>query len=113
MQTIKEHIVFKIVTLSLVATLLVPTALKFAHIFAHHEHDICLGEKSTHLHELNTDCDFYKFKLNNNNYTLTFFDFSLFSPKEKHLKSVSQYQFLSDYQRLQTSLRGPPQINLV
>lgn len=109
MKTIKEHIIFKIVTLTLVATLLVPTALKFAHIFTHHKHDICLGEKSTHLHELNIDCDFYKFKLSNN-FTLAFFNFNLFTPKEKPLKIVSQYQFLSDYQRLQTALRGPPHL---
>ncbi|WNH09720.1 hypothetical protein [Thalassobellus suaedae] len=107
MQTLKEHIVFKIVSLSLVAILLVPTVLKFAHIFAHHEHDICLGEKSTHLHELNIDCDLHKFKLSNS-YAITFFNFSLFSPKEVPLKIASQYQFLSEYQRLQTSLRGPP-----
>ncbi len=110
MQTIKEHIIFKIVAISLVTTLLVPTAIKFNHIFEHHKHDVCLGEKSTHLHELNIDCDFYKFKLNNNNYTLTFFNFKLFSPKEKPLKIVSQYHSLSDYQCLQTSLRGPPNL---
>jgi hypothetical protein len=107
MQSLKQYITFKIFALSLALTLLTPTVTKFAHIFAHHKHDICIGEKSTHLHELNIDCDFYKFKLSHN-YTFTFFSFNLFLPKEQPLEVVSQYQFLSKYQRLQTSLRGPP-----
>lgn len=107
MQKAKEHIAFKIITLMLALLLLVPAGAKFAHIFAHHEHDICKGEKSTHLHEINADCDFYKFKLSNS-YTFTFFNVELISTKESTLEIVSQYQFLSKFQRLQTALRGPP-----
>ena len=108
MQTFKQHIAFKTVAFAMVFVLLVPTVVKFNHIFAHHKHDICQGEKSTHLHEQNTDCDFYKFKLNNNTYTLTFFEYNLFLEQEPSINSVSQYHFLSKYQRLQTALRGPP-----
>lgn len=107
MQKAKEHIAFKTITLILALALLVPTATKFAHIFAHHEHDICKGEKAAHLHEINTDCDFYKFKLSNS-YTFTFFNIELISFEEDTLQIISQYQFLSDFQRLQTALRGPP-----
>lgn len=103
----KQHITFKISAFALALFLIVPTLVKFTHMFAHHKHDICLGEKSTHLHELNTDCDFYKFKLNNT-YTYTHLEFNLFIPQEPTLGIVSQYQFLSKYQRLQTALRGPP-----
>lgn len=109
MNNIKQHIIFKTITVLLTIVLLVPTGVKIAHIFAHHKHDICKGEKATHLHEINTDCDFYKFKLSNS-YTITFFNVELFSPKEKALIIVSQYQFLSEFQRLQTSLRGPPSL---
>jgi len=112
MQKLKQHIVFKILTVSLALTLLTPTFVKFNHIFTHHKHDICLGEKSTHLHELNIDCDLLKFK-SNNIYTFICYNFSLFVPKETPAEIVSQYQFISEYQRLQTSLRGPPQINLI
>ena len=107
MNNIKEHIAFKAITFFLAILLLVPSAVKFTHIFSHHKHDICKGEKATHLHEINTDCDYYKFKLINS-YTLTFYHVELFSPKEKLLKIDSQYQFLSEFQRLQTALRGPP-----
>jgi hypothetical protein len=103
----KQHITFKIFALALVLILLVPTFVKFNHIFAHHKHDICQGEKSTHLHELNTDCDFYKFNLNHV-YTFTCYEFNLFIPKEQTLGILSQYQFLSKYQSLHIALRGPP-----
>lgn len=107
MNNLKQHIVFKTITILLTVSLLVPTAYKFAHIFAHHKHDICKGEKSTHLHEVNTDCDFYKFKLNNS-YTFSFYNLDLFSFEEQPIQIISQYQFLSKFQRLQTALRGPP-----
>jgi hypothetical protein len=107
-QKFKQHITFKILAFSLALTLLTPTFVKFNHIFAHHKHDICLGEKTTtHLHEQNTDCDFYKFKLTNV-YTHTFLEFNLFECKEQTLSSVSQYQFVSKFRRLQIALRGPP-----
>lgn len=112
MQIFKKHIAFKFLAFSLALTLLTPTFVKFNHIFAHHKHDICSGEKSTHLHELNKDCDFYKFHLSTI-YTFSYFEFQLFIPKEKTSSIVSQYQFISKYQRLQVALRGPPQINLV
>ena len=112
MQPFKQHITFKIFAFTIALVLLVPTVVKFNHIFVNHKHDICQGEKSTHLHELNTDCDFYKFKLTTP-YTFTCLNFSLFVPKAAPLQIVSQYQFISEYQHLQTSLRGPPQINLI
>lgn len=108
MQAFKQHITFKTFAFALALILLVPTVVKFNHIFAHHKHDICLGEKTTaHLHEQNTDCDFYKFKLTHV-YTHTFLEFNLFESKEPTLSSVSQYHFISKYQRLQIALRGPP-----
>ena len=107
MYKIKDHIVIKFFTLVLGILLLMPTATKFAHIFSHHKHDICKGEKSTHLHEINTDCDFYKFKIATT-YTLTEFTIKLFIPKKQFLEVTSQYYFISEFQRLQTLLRGPP-----
>ncbi|MFV0541571.1 MAG: hypothetical protein ACK5MZ_10120 [Aestuariibaculum sp.] len=107
MQHIKQHILFKLLSILLVFALLLPIAAKFAHIFANHEHDICKGEVHTHLHELNVECDIYKYKLTTN-YTPTFFCYNLYAPLEYTGAIMSQYQFLSEFQRLQTSLRGPP-----
>ncbi len=105
--SVREHIIFKTLVLVLVVSLLSPSAKKFAHLFVHHKHDICKGEKTTHLHELNTDCDFYKYKVQHH-YTCHLFNYHIVAPKEQLPEIVSQYQFLSDYQRLQTDLRGPP-----
>lgn len=109
MSQIKEHIVFKIITFSLALMLLVPSAIKFAHIFTHHNHKVCIGGQSTHIHKVDLDCDFHKFQLNQN-FTLNNSYIELFSPQEKSLEIVSQYTFLSKYQRLHFSLRGPPSL---
>ena len=107
MQKAKEHIAFKTITLMLALALLVPTASKFAHIFAHHKHDICKGEKSTHLHEINTDCDFYKFKINTP-YCLFFSNIELLAQTFIFKTSSSLYTFLNNHRPLSFSLRGPP-----
>lgn len=111
MQTIKEHIIFKLLTFMLVVTLLIPTATKFAHVFTHHKHkhDVCKGEKKSHLHETDIDCEFYKFKLNN---------YFLFSLKPNSFISVStiyeipclSYNYLNNHRQLSFSLRGPPSL---
>lgn len=107
MKTVKEHIVFKIITLLIAVVFLVPSALKFAHIFTHHTHEVCEGYETTHIHKVDLDCDFYKFKLNKN-FTYSFYNIDLFEEKNESKQIASQYHFLSKYQRLQTSLRGPP-----
>ncbi|AJR04014.1 hypothetical protein [Siansivirga zeaxanthinifaciens] len=107
MHKIREHIVIKILTLVLGALLLLPTATKFAHIFAHHKHDICKGEKTTHLHEINNDCDFYKFKLNNH-YYFSIAYYTLFHETAIYKIPVITYKFLNNYRPLSFSLRGPP-----
>lgn len=109
MTLIKEHIIFKILTLFLVVTLFAPTALKLTHVFNHHEHKVCIGDDSTHIHQVDLDCDFHKFQLNTN-FTVNSFAIKLFTPKEKFIEIVSQYNFLSKYQRLHFSLRGPPNL---
>ncbi|MFD1162998.1 hypothetical protein [Hwangdonia seohaensis] len=107
MQSIKEHIAFKVITLCIAALFLVPSAVKFAHIFTHHTHEVCEGYNTTHIHKVDVDCDFYKFKLNKN-FTYSFFYVDLFLEQIDTQQIASQYYFLSKYQRLQTSLRGPP-----
>lgn len=107
MQVIKQHIIFKIFASAIALLLLVPTVVKFNHIFADHEHDICLGEKSTHLHELNTDCDFHKFNINTP-YCFFSNDIELFTEIYIHKTSSSLYTFLHNHRQLSFSLRGPP-----
>jgi len=110
MQSIREHIIFKTFTILLVVVLLAPTFVKVAHVFENHKHDVCTDNfQQTHLHSLDLDCEFYKFKVNNN-FTFNPISFDLFSNENNHKVTNSQYQFLSEYQRLSFALRGPPQL---
>jgi hypothetical protein len=111
-QNIKQHIAFRTATLLLVFTLVLPSVVKFSHVFEHHQHEVCNGEITTHLHNQDVDCEFYKFKLATS-FTIPDYNVDIFQPQHTYLKSDSHYDFLSDYQRLHFSLRGPPQINLI
>jgi hypothetical protein len=104
---IKQHIVFKLSTLLLVLALLTPTVVKFAHIFNHHSHEVCKGETKTHLHALDVDCTFHKFKLNTQ-YTFSIQSIDLFVNEDNYNHIFTNYIFLNSYQSLHFSLRGPP-----
>ncbi len=109
MKLLREHSVSKITIYVLIAVLVLPYAVKFAHIFEQHTHKVCLGEKATHLHEIDLDCEFYKFKLTTN-FTYGLLHVEFFVPKKESRQISSQYHFLSKYQRLHYSLRGPPSL---
>ncbi|TWO31452.1 hypothetical protein E1J38_013640 [Seonamhaeicola sediminis] len=112
MSKLKDHIAIKAIMLLLVAVIFTPTAIKFAHVFEHHEHEVCIGGKSEHIHKVDLDCEFLKFPLSNNK-SLTSYSIDLFSEKEPLSEIESLYVFLSKYQQLHFSLRGPPAINLI
>ena len=103
----KSHIAFKILTMLLVVLLWVPSAVKLAHVFEHHKHEICKGGDSTHIHKVDLDCEFQKFQINNN-YTFSKIIFDGYQPQENSKTTESKYHFLSKYQSLHFSLRGPP-----
>jgi hypothetical protein len=109
MQYIKEHIIFKTLTIVLVIALITPTLVKIAHVFENHKHEVCKSKQQAHLHTLDLDCEFYKFKVNNT-FTFKAVNYNLYSVVDYHKIVSSQYQFISDYQRLSFALRGPPQI---
>ena len=88
--------------------MLTPSVVKFSHVFNHHQHEVCKGESDSHIHTLDIDCDFYKFKLNTP-YTFLDVAFETIMFQDNHQVIVSQYDFVNDYQRLHFSLRGPPQ----
>lgn len=107
MQQVKEHIAFKSITLLITLMVLAPSAVKFTHIFTHHTHEVCKGYESTHIHKVDFDCDFHKFKLNNN--YLHALAYNSFFKQSQHYKIQSlTYKFLNNRQPLSFSLRGPP-----
>lgn len=112
MNFIRQHIIFKVLTLSIVLTLLLPSAVKFMHIFESHHHEICLGEADAHFHSLDIECEFYKFKLNIP-FTIPENVAVLIAYAEISSLITTDYSFLSTYQSLHFSLRGPPSVNLI
>ncbi len=107
MNQIKQHIAFKIATLLVAACLLTPIVVKFTHILSDHEHEVCIGENQSHFHEIDMDCEFYKFNINHQT-TFTTFEFVSFELINYKENIVSHYTFLSSYQKLPFVLRGPP-----
>lgn len=102
---------FKVLAFTLALSVLFPTAVKLSHVFNHHEHEVCENDNNlnTHLHKLDLDCDFYKFKLTSQFYfKLKLEDFKVF--EDNYKITNSQYEFVSNFQKLQTALRGPPQL---
>lgn len=107
MSQIKEHIIFKAITLTLVFVLIVPSFVKLAHAFENHKHEVCEVPQKLHFHDFELDCEFYKFKLNTQFYFTDALSVSEY--QEQPVQHIfSQYHFLSDYQKLPFSLRGPP-----
>lgn len=109
MDFLRRHILIKGLSLLLIWTLLLPSGIKFLHIFEQHQHEVCLGEADVHFHTLDVECEFYKFKLNipftipeNNSLAVLYLEI-------KEAMSTD-YSFLSEYQTLHFSLRGPPSL---
>ena len=109
MKEIKTHTLGKLAAITLVLVLVLPISVKFFHIFENHLHEVCTSKDAKHIHQLEKDCEFYKFQLNNY-YPLTHTEYQLVSLPETSIKPIGQYQFLSDYQKLHFALRGPPQL---
>jgi cell division protein FtsL len=109
MTKLKAHIGFKISLVILIIALLVPSFVKLAHAFETHKHEICKTPQKSHYHELNLDCDFYKFKLSNAYYS-QHYSLELIAKSPFNLVSKRYNSAYSNLQLQQTSLRGPPQL---
>jgi hypothetical protein len=107
MQIIRTHIIGKVLVILLSMFLLAPLAVKLNHIFEDHKHEVCKTPNKLHFHNLQLDCKFYDFRLNTYYYQSPEV-FEIFDIEDIQETMVSQYHFISHYQRLQFSLRGPP-----
>ena len=107
MYNYKQHIISRITTIIIVACLLLPTGVKIAHVFSNHDHKVCIGENQSHFHEIDMDCEFYKFNLSNNFY-FKVDDYSIDFKIKTHTTNVTKYVYSKDHQHPSTYLRGPP-----
>lgn len=103
----KEHIASKIFVVLLTIVLVTPLFVKLNHVFEDHKHEVCKTPYTNHFHELEIGCEFYNFKLNTElNYTFSSIQIPVI--KEITQSIISQYHYISDYQQLPFSSRGPP-----
>ena len=91
----------------IVACLLLPTGIKLSHVLSDHEHEVCIGKDQTHIHEIDMDCEFYKFNLTNNFY-FKVEDYHLDFTVKMQTINVKKYIYSKDHPQLTTYLRGPP-----
>ncbi len=95
------------IAILLIAAVLLPTSVKFAHIFEDHKHELCEDFTTTHIHDLDLDCEFYKFKLNTQFYSLEK-PIDLFTNNEIREKHENfQVTFIKS-NVVYLSLRAPP-----
>lgn len=108
MLKLKQHKLIRRCALLLVMFFLLPAVVNFIHSIKHnHKHELCDNFNETHLHKLENDCDFCKFKLNQGHYNLNTNTVlvQIGIPTERIYVSYS-YQY--NCQQLSFSLRGPP-----
>ena len=112
MNFLRQHIIFKALTLIMVLAFLLPSAVKMMHVFERHQHEICYGESDAHLHTVDVDCEFYKFKINSP-FTIPENVAALILYPEVSILTTKEYNFLSEFQSFHFTRRGPPTFNLV
>ena len=101
--------IFKTLAIVLVCAVLFPSVVKLSHVYNHHEHFVCTDDvdHSTHLHQIDIDCEFYKFKLNNHFYAELAYSNNT-SHEIYNKTNLSYYIFLRTHQQHTSHLRDPP-----
>ncbi|MFD0962514.1 hypothetical protein [Pseudofulvibacter geojedonensis] len=110
MNKTKQHIIIKLSAIIIALAFLLPSIANIIHTFEHkheHKYELCDNKDEVHLHELENDCDFCKFKLNqsyHNKNTIIQHVFVVIPTKLIH----TSYSFQYNFQNLSFSLRAPP-----
>ncbi|MGB0897502.1 MAG: hypothetical protein ACPGRW_09295 [Flavobacteriaceae bacterium] len=108
MYKLKQHIVFKVSTILLALTFLLPSVVNFIHNIEHtHKYELCDNPHDVHLHKLDKDCDFCKIKVRQDYYSIAT-NYKLAKPVIPTECFSALYSFQYNYQHLSFSLRAPP-----
>ena len=109
MQFKQQRHIAQIVIFCLTVVLLLPSVVKFSRVLSHHEHEVCLDTSAAHFHDIDVDCEFFKFKLNTNFYAGL--DHIEITPNEYfHNSEYSYYAFIRSHERTSLTQRGPPSL---
>lgn len=93
----------------LISAILIPSALKFSHFFIEDGHVECNEHLKTHFHESDFECQLFKFHHTHQiNFTPEEVTFNIITLPS--VQNFNYYNFLSEYQALHFSLRGPPTV---
>lgn len=93
----------------MVAIFALPSTLKINHALFEHNNFVCKNNGELHVHEVEMECEFHKYNISHfifhedtglDNYNWTI----------KTVKIFNFYRFLSKYQQLHFSKRGPPSL---
>ena len=109
MKYIKNHIVLNVFAILLTVSIAVPSIVKFTHIFEDHKHEVCTNYNTTHFHEFDVDCEFYKFKIP----IQTISDINISNTLEFDIitsKVYNHYTLLPSLEFNSFKLRGPPAV---
>ncbi|WP_430966372.1 hypothetical protein [Spongiimicrobium sp. 2-473A-2-J] len=110
MSTEVKNILFPLVSMVLVISIALPSMVKLSHAIHDHLQQECTKRGAVHIHEVELDCDFQKYKLSSQFYP-ALYAFTVFPVPNYDTTNFSAYFFLSDYQALHFSLRGPPSLS--
>lgn len=107
MKNKKTHIAVTSIIMILILALLLPSAVKFTHVFEDHKHEVCTDNSNTHFHEVETDCEFYKFNVNNP-FVLFINDLQINHFKNGQNQIINHYFLIDSFKIFDISQRGPP-----
>jgi len=97
------------VALFLAAAILAPSALKLSHALYEHQELVCSDDSISHVHEIEFDCEFLKFKLSPQ-IDIAIVEIAEISEVYITKNYYNYYTFLSNFQKLPFALRGPPSL---
>lgn len=104
-----KKLITSFVSLTLIATILAPSFVKLSHAIFEHQELTCVDTSISHVHEVEFDCEFQKFKLSPQT-LIEFPEITKISTIEIDNQSYDRYVFLSYFQELPFALRGPPSV---
>lgn len=107
---IKRDLYLSLASFTLIAFMALPNIMKLAHAVHGHKNQKCVENIAVHIHEAEFDCEFQKFKLTQQFYP-PIVNFEVYSPIGQFSVNSNYYSFLSSFQKLHVSLRGPPNIS--
>jgi hypothetical protein len=104
---ILKYLFLFVFSFALISAIIIPDILKLSHTFFDHDHLVCNEHTKTHFHQVDTECKVVNYK---HNHQIEFkpLEFSLVVIQKQIKQKFNYYSFLSEYQSLHFSLRGPP-----